>query len=119
VAAEERQKKQARVIHARKRWRRRERMKPTRRSIHRRVEARVVSDEGVLGGYLASVTGSVRWTCNFLDRANVVARGAAGVAHGQNGNNLEPRVEERGVSDKAVLDGSRLVWPGSVDWRDY
>jgi hypothetical protein len=119
VAAEERQKKQARVIHARKRWRRRERVKPTRRSIHRRVEARAVSDEGVLGGDLTGVTGSVRWTGNLPDRADVVARGGAGVARGQNGNNLEPRVEERGGSDKAVLDGSRLVWPGSVDWRDY
>jgi hypothetical protein len=65
------------------------------------------------------VTGSIRWTGNLLDRADVVARGGAGVARGQNGNNLEPRVEERGGSDKAVLDGSRLVWPGSIDWHDY
>jgi hypothetical protein len=77
VAAEERQKKQARVIHARKRCRRREHVKPTRRSIHRRVEARAVSDEGVLGGDLTVVTGSIRWTGNLPIRADVVARGGA------------------------------------------
>jgi hypothetical protein len=83
VAAEERQKKQARVIHARKRWRRRERVKPTRRSIHRRVGVCAVSDEGVLGGYLTGVTVSVRWTGNLPDRADVVAFGGAGVARGK------------------------------------
>jgi hypothetical protein len=75
VAAEERQKKQARVIHAWKRWRRRERVKPTRRSIHRRVGAHAVSDEGVLGRDLTVVTGSIRWTGNLPDQADVVARG--------------------------------------------
>jgi hypothetical protein len=83
VAAEERQKKQACVIHARKRWRCRERMKPTRRSIHRRVGARVVSGEGVLGGDLTVVTGSIRWTGNLLVRADMVARVGAGAARGQ------------------------------------
>jgi hypothetical protein len=92
---------------------------PTHRSFHRRVEAREVSDGGVLGGDMTVVTGSIRWTGNLPDRADVVARGDAGVARRQNGNNLEPRVEERGGSDKAVLDGSRLVWPGSIDSRNY
>jgi hypothetical protein len=87
VAAEEQQKKQARVIHARKRWRRRERVKPTRRSIHRRVGARAVSDEGVLGGDLTVVTGSIRWTDNLPVRADVVARGVAGAARGQMATN--------------------------------
>jgi hypothetical protein len=68
VAAEERQKKQARVIHARKRCQRRELVKPMRRSIHRRVEAHAVSDEGVLGGDLTVVTGSIRWIGNLHDR---------------------------------------------------
>jgi hypothetical protein len=80
VAAEERQKKQARVIHAQKRWRRWECVKPTRRSIHRRVVARAVLDEGVLGGDLTVVIGSIRWTGNLPVRADVVARGGAGTA---------------------------------------
>jgi hypothetical protein len=91
----------------------------TRRSFHRRVEAREVSDGGVLGGDMTVVTGSIRWTGNLPDRADVAAGDGAAVARGLNGNNLEPRVEERGGSNKAVLDGSRLVWPGSVDWRNY
>jgi hypothetical protein len=82
------------------------------------VEAREVSDGGILCEDLTGVTGSVRWTGNLPDQANVVARGGVGVARGQNGNNLEPRVEECGGSNKAVLDGSRLIWPGSVDWRN-
>jgi hypothetical protein len=75
MAAKEQQKKQTRVIHARKRWRRRERVKPTRRSIHRRVGAHVVSDEGVLGGDLTVVTGSIRWTGNLPNRADMAACG--------------------------------------------
>jgi hypothetical protein len=82
VAAEERQKKQARVIHARKTWRRRECVKPTRRRIHRRMGVRAVSEEGVLCGDLTVVTGSIRWTENLPDRADVAARGGATVARG-------------------------------------
>jgi hypothetical protein len=83
------------------------------------MEARALSDGGVLGGDMTVVTGSIRCTGNLPYRADMVARGGAEAARGQNGNNLEPRVEECGGSDKAVLDGSRLVWPGSVDWRNY
>jgi hypothetical protein len=42
-----------------------------------------VSDEGVLGGDLTVVTGSIRWTGNLPVRADVVARGGAGAARGQ------------------------------------
>jgi hypothetical protein len=45
-----------------------------------------------LGEDLTGVTGSVRWTGNLLDWADVVARGGAGVAREQNGNNLEPQL---------------------------
>jgi hypothetical protein len=44
--------------------------------------AREVSYNGVLGGDMTVVTGSIRWTSNLLDRADVVARGGAGVARG-------------------------------------
>jgi hypothetical protein len=83
VAAEERQKKQVRVIHARKRCRRWERVKPTRRSIHQHVGVCAVLDEGVLGGDLTVVIGSIRWTDNLPVRVDVVARGCAGAARGQ------------------------------------
>jgi hypothetical protein len=82
VAAEEWQKKQARVIQARKTWRRWERVKPTCRRIHRRMGARAVSDEGILCEDLTVVTGSIRWTENLPDRADVAARGGATVARG-------------------------------------
>ena len=39
------------------------------------MEARVVSDGGVLGGDLTVVTRSIRWIGNLLDRADMVARG--------------------------------------------
>jgi hypothetical protein len=42
-----------------------------------------VSDEGILGGYLTGITGSVRWTSNLPDRADMVVRGGAGVARGK------------------------------------
>ena len=58
-------------------------MDPTRRSFHRCVGARAMSDGGVLGGDLTVVTGSIRWTGNLLDRADVAARGGAGLARGQ------------------------------------
>jgi hypothetical protein len=58
-------------------------MDPTRRSFHRRVEAREVSDGGVLGGDMTVVTGSIRWTGNLPNRADVVAHGGAGAACGQ------------------------------------
>jgi hypothetical protein len=56
---------------------------PTRRSVHRRVRARAMSDWGVLGGDLTVVTGSIRWTGNLPDRADMEARGGAGAARGQ------------------------------------
>jgi hypothetical protein len=90
-----------------------------RRSFHWHVEVRALSDGGVLGGDMTVVTGSIRCTGNLPYRADVVARGGAEATCGQNGNNLEPRMEERGGSDKAMLNGSRLFWPGSVDWHDY
>jgi hypothetical protein len=40
-------------------------------------------DGGVLGGDMTVVTGSIRWTGNLPDRADVAARGGAGVARGQ------------------------------------
>ena len=54
----------------------------TRWSIHRRVGAHAVSDGGVLGGDLTVVIGSIRWTGNILDRADVAAHGRAAVARG-------------------------------------
>jgi hypothetical protein len=102
VAAEERQKKQARVIHARKRCLLWERMKPTRRSIHRRVRAREVLDEGVLCGDLTVVTGSIRWTKNLPDRADVATRGGATVARGgawKMCRTFWGRVMARGISE--------------------
>jgi hypothetical protein len=59
------------------------RMNPTCRSINRRVEAHAVSDWGVLGGDLTVITGSIRWTGNLPDRADVAAHGGAGAARGQ------------------------------------
>jgi hypothetical protein len=47
------------------------------------VEAREVSDGGVLGGDMTVVTGSIRWTSNLPDRADVAARDGAAVARGQ------------------------------------
>ena len=45
--------------------------------------ARAKSDGGVLGGDLTVVTGSIRWTSNLPDRADVVARRGARLARGQ------------------------------------
>jgi hypothetical protein len=62
---------------------RRRRVDLTRRRFHWRVEAREISDGGVLGGDMTVVTGSIRWTGNLPDRANVAARDGAAVARGQ------------------------------------
>jgi hypothetical protein len=53
-----------------------------RRSFHRCVEVRSVSDGPVLGGEMTVVTGSIRWTGNLPDRADLAARGGAPVARG-------------------------------------
>jgi hypothetical protein len=42
-----------------------------------------VSNGGILGRDLTVVTRSIRWTSNLPDRADVAARGGAGVARGQ------------------------------------
>jgi hypothetical protein len=47
------------------------------------VEAREISDGGVLGGDMTVVIGSIRWTGNLPDRADVAARDGAAVARGQ------------------------------------
>jgi hypothetical protein len=47
------------------------------------VEARQGSDGGVLGGDLTVVGGSVWWTGELSDRADVAARGGAVVARGK------------------------------------
>jgi hypothetical protein len=55
------------------------------------VEAREESGGGVLGGDLTVVGGSVRWTGELSDRADVAARGGAVVARGgswKDGQNL-------------------------------
>jgi hypothetical protein len=67
------------------------RVDPTRRSFHRRVEARDGSDGSVLGGDMTVVTGSIRWTGELSDRADVAARGGAVVERGgawKDGQNL-------------------------------
>jgi hypothetical protein len=47
------------------------------------VEAREESDGGVLGGDITVVGGSVRWTDELSDRADVAVRGGAVVARGK------------------------------------
>ena len=43
----------------------------------------VESNGGMLGGDLIVIGGSVRWTRNLFDRADVAVRGEAAVAHGK------------------------------------
>jgi hypothetical protein len=62
----------------------------------------------MLGGNLIVVAGSVRWTGNLPDRADVAARGGAEAARGQNGNNFEPRVEVPIRLCSIALDSSGL-----------
>jgi hypothetical protein len=56
---------------------------PTRRSFYRRVGACANHDGGMLGRDMTVVTGSIRWTGNLPDQADVTACGGAGVARGQ------------------------------------
>ena len=62
-----------------------------RRSFYRCVGTRAESDGVVLGEDLTVVGGSIRWTCNLPDRADMVAHGGAAVARGgawKDGQNL-------------------------------
>jgi hypothetical protein len=60
------------------------------------VEAREESDGGVLGGDLTVVGGSVRWTGELSDRADVVAHGGSW----KDGQNL---LVARGISKLAEI----------------
>ena len=62
-----------------------------------------MSDGGVLGGDLTVVTGSIRWTGNLLDRADVAARGGAAVACGGAWKDGQNVVGARGSSKLAEI----------------
>jgi hypothetical protein len=83
-------------------------MDPTRKIFHQLVGLCAVSNGGMLGGNLIVVAGSVRWTGNLPDRADMVARGGVEAVHGQNGNNFEPRVEVPIKLCSIALDSSGL-----------
>jgi hypothetical protein len=78
-------------------------VKPTRRSFYRHVGARVVSDGGVLSRDLIVVVGSVRWTGNLSDQANVAARGGAVVARGKTDITFWRHVMAHGISELAKI----------------
>ena len=62
-----------------------------------------MSDGGVLGGDLTVVTGSIRWTGNLFDRADVAVRGGAAVARGKTDRTFWEHVRARGSSKLAEI----------------
>jgi hypothetical protein len=70
-------------------------MDPTRRRFHQRVGARAISNGGILGKDMIVITGSIRWTGNLPDWADMAARGVAAVAHGARG--MKDRIFSRRV----------------------